>query len=297
MRPVDLALVSRAQLDRQARQLRDWLDAWDPIGVYPSPSGPSGPQDDSGPPPGEYDCMVWPLLGLLHQQATTHEVREWLLSELDEHFGLSVHGDLDHVARRLQQWWRDLERGREVLEPPLAAALVRRRLLPPEQTPWLAAHWLAAGLDTPALRELAGLSRRDPDTSDLWPVALSELHVETTVDDDRAALAWAARQVAAGCMSTRDLVSAFWPDHDDPGDLDAVVYALDEVIEQVDNQAELAAEPRSWWQRLLRRGPRPTWADDPADDVEHAVRALADGDLAEARRALGIGDPPGSDSG
>ena len=281
---------SRRALSRQARELSDWLDVWDPIGVYPQPRSERDASEfdaESGaaPPPGEYDCMVWPLLGLLRRDAATVEVVQWLHHELDDHFGLSEQGDVDQVAEELQRWWRSREQVAGVLEPELAAALLARRLLPPEELPMLAAHWLAAGLDGPALRELAGLSRRDPHVRELWAATLGELGVVPDAGGERAAVVWAARQVAGGQMSARDLVSGFWPDDDSPSELDGIVYALDEAVEMV-GQQEVADNRSHWWRRLLRGRRPPLYRHDPAEALMWAVQALADGDLAEARRVL-----------
>lgn len=47
-----------------------------------------------------------------------------------------------------------------------------------DEIPWWAAHWLADGADSPALRELAGLNARDTDlVPDLLRTVLADLTV------------------------------------------------------------------------------------------------------------------------
>ena len=60
--------------------------------------------------------------------------------------------------------------------PALVAAWFALGTLPTERVPMWAAQWLAAGLDGPSLRVLAGLSGSDPhDVRDLLPDVLGEV--------------------------------------------------------------------------------------------------------------------------
>ncbi|MEU7826310.1 hypothetical protein [Catellatospora sp. NPDC049133] len=61
------------------------------------------------------------------------------------------------------------------MSPFVAAALHANGQLPSERLPWIAADWLTAGHDGPALRELAGLSANDyREAAELLPAALAE---------------------------------------------------------------------------------------------------------------------------
>ncbi|MET7983309.1 hypothetical protein [Streptomyces sp. NPDC005281] len=82
-------------------------------------------------------------------------------------------------------------------------------VLPPEELPMLAAHALVDGHDSPALRELAGLSRRSDATEirELYVQALHELGVP--LPDEEAAgrrlLASLAFGLARGELSPKDV--------------------------------------------------------------------------------------------
>ena len=85
-RRIGLDTADPQQLRRQARLLSRWLDHWDPIGVYAvDPDG-----YERGAEPGEYDCMVWPLLRLLRAAAEPGEVASYLRHELEQHFDVQL---------------------------------------------------------------------------------------------------------------------------------------------------------------------------------------------------------------
>lgn len=89
--------LQRRALRRQAQLLSDQLDEWDPIGVYAG--------DDGGSPhPGEYDCLVWPLLRRLHDGAGVEEIAGFLDRELTDHFGHAA-GRGSAFATSLLAWW------------------------------------------------------------------------------------------------------------------------------------------------------------------------------------------------
>jgi hypothetical protein len=77
--------------------------------------------------------------------------------------------------------------------------------IPPEDMPMLAARMLADGHDTPALRQVAGLTRRDDprDIRDEFQHALAELGVWIPDRD--------AAELAAGISLARGLVSGELP--------------------------------------------------------------------------------------
>ncbi len=119
------------------------------------------------------------------------------------------------------------------------AAAARQQVgqLPPEELPMLAAEWLAAGLDTPTLRELAALSRGDRSAAGLWPDVLAELGIALPVLDPRRVLApWAARLVLDGERDAGWLVQQLLRDipFDDVDDLVSLLYGLDHCLETIE---------------------------------------------------------------
>ena len=77
------------------RQLRGLLMEWDPIGV----AGVSEAAD-------EYDCMISPLLHRLHDGVAEHEIRDWIVGEVQGHFEMQSDGDREgRLAARIKQWW------------------------------------------------------------------------------------------------------------------------------------------------------------------------------------------------
>ncbi|WSB49182.1 hypothetical protein OHA00_18480 [Streptomyces cellulosae] len=83
-------------------------------------------------------------------------------------------------------------------------------VLPPEELPMLAAHALVDGLDSPALRELAGLQRSSDETEirELYVQTLHELGVP--LPDEEAAGRWLLVSLAVGLakaeLSPKDVV-------------------------------------------------------------------------------------------
>ena len=78
-------------------ELRRRLLTWDPIGVAGVPEAED-----------EYDCMLSPLIHRLHDGATASEVRDWLVQEMEDHFGMTpVPTREAALASQLTTWWRD----------------------------------------------------------------------------------------------------------------------------------------------------------------------------------------------
>ncbi|MFU8873281.1 hypothetical protein [Micromonospora sp. SL4-19] len=72
-----------------------------------------------------------------------------------------------------------------------------------DTVPWYAAAWLVDGHDSQTLRELAGLSGRDPHAvRDLLPAALAEIGIALPTTD-LAAAADAFRHLAELCLTGR----------------------------------------------------------------------------------------------
>lgn len=74
--------------------VRHLVNQWDPIGI-----ADFAPDD-------EYDCLVAPLLGKLIAGANRAEISEFLLQQLEGHFGVDPVGrGVDSMADRLVRWW------------------------------------------------------------------------------------------------------------------------------------------------------------------------------------------------
>ncbi|GAA1994366.1 hypothetical protein [Catenulispora subtropica] len=85
--------------------------------------------------------------------------------------------------------------------PDALAARFVLGIAPTENVPWWAAQWLADGYDGPALRELAGLTGRDPhEVNDLLPAALAEMGIRMP-PSAVAAASEAFRQMAEMCLT------------------------------------------------------------------------------------------------
>jgi hypothetical protein len=80
---------------RAQRELRDLLNTWDPIGVYPSLGG----SDD------EYDCIRDTLLSHLTRGDSRVEIGDYLRTELERHFGLSRPHVPGTVIDEIFSWW------------------------------------------------------------------------------------------------------------------------------------------------------------------------------------------------
>lgn len=100
---------------------------------------------------------------------------------------------------------------RDVPPPqPVAAWLKLDVLVDPGQVPMWAAHWVADGLDTPALLDLAGLDGRDAfEVREMTARALDEMHVVVDNLDEAAGLVLTdeAERCLAGRTSERALAA------------------------------------------------------------------------------------------
>jgi len=187
---------------------------WDPIGVAGMPQAAD-----------EYDCLMGPLLRMLHEGARPSRIERWLTHELQAHFGLTpVPGREAQLASDLVDWRSrraqedDRPRGAGPSSGDLSdlrAAFVRLTVgeQPSEELPDIAAHVLVGGeVDSPSLRELAGISRTEVrESRDLFLAAMTELGVDTPRDDSYEELArfW-AREMLAGSVSPYDGSRHIW---------------------------------------------------------------------------------------
>jgi hypothetical protein len=79
------------------RELRARLMQWDPIGV----AGADEAWD-------EYDCLLSPIMHMLHEGASSRRLTRWLMAELTDHFGLrSDRKREQELAHDLVWWWAD----------------------------------------------------------------------------------------------------------------------------------------------------------------------------------------------
>ena len=90
-------MIAKSQIE----ELRVILNRWDFLGVakdYPEI------QD-------EYDCLIGPVLALLHQGAGKNPVKESLVKELQNHFGViaptekPVVAGMDETVDAIMDWW------------------------------------------------------------------------------------------------------------------------------------------------------------------------------------------------
>lgn len=78
--------------------VRAILTAWDPI------AGGLCPAD-------EYDCLVDQIVGRLHRGANEKALREFIVSEFADHFGMSVAcSDASRVSTQILAWWEQSPR-------------------------------------------------------------------------------------------------------------------------------------------------------------------------------------------
>jgi hypothetical protein len=93
------------------------------------------------------------------------------------------------------------DEARSAPAPKLVAAWLRLDVLvDPARVPLWASYWIVGGLDTPALRDLAGLNGRDPfDVRDLTAKALHQLGV--AVDDLNEAAELVLTDEAERCLA------------------------------------------------------------------------------------------------
>lgn len=89
---------NREQTRRLAKELRQRLLDWDPIGV----AGAAEAQD-------EYDCLISPLMHQLHDGATARDIGDWLIREMTDHFGMSADKKRERaLASELKRWWESV---------------------------------------------------------------------------------------------------------------------------------------------------------------------------------------------
>lgn len=80
-------------LDAAQANLRYLLNEWDPIGIAELA-------------PGEYHCLIAPLITRLMRGGGRSEIGEFLRHEIEDHFGPDPASyDTDIMSNRLITWW------------------------------------------------------------------------------------------------------------------------------------------------------------------------------------------------
>lgn len=100
-------VTEKSDQDARVRELQDelrhLLSQWDPIGVYDA---------SSDCPPGEYDCLLGPLLTRLARHDSRADLSQYLWNEVEHHFGLDPVGSgTDTFAERLIAWYAAKNQG------------------------------------------------------------------------------------------------------------------------------------------------------------------------------------------
>ena len=94
-----MAKLDKRSVLQRSRELRVLLNDWDPIGV-----GSGGPDD-------EYDCLLWPVLRMLEDNAGVDTLTSFLTVELHDHFGVdgrfAAPNDSAFRSRKWFDTWRD----------------------------------------------------------------------------------------------------------------------------------------------------------------------------------------------
>lgn len=73
-------------------EVRSLLNQWDPIGVHP----------DRGGPQDEYHCLESPLIDMVSQGQSAHQISDFLEHQLQHHFGLEPgQASIDQFVRLL----------------------------------------------------------------------------------------------------------------------------------------------------------------------------------------------------
>jgi hypothetical protein len=89
--------LSRAELRERFRELRDLINAWDPIGVLDDPDWPRD----------EYEGLVGPVLRRLEAGDTPAQLAAYLRAEARDRFGLDPDGcPPEAAAARMVAWYR-----------------------------------------------------------------------------------------------------------------------------------------------------------------------------------------------
>ena len=78
------------------KQLRKIFMEWDLLGVSGAPEAAD-----------EYDCMLSPLMHMLHDGASEAKVETWLIEEVQRHFGSRSEPQREsRLAHQIVEWWR-----------------------------------------------------------------------------------------------------------------------------------------------------------------------------------------------
>src|SRR6478752_7354146 len=190
-----VAPQNKARTRESARQLRRILVSWDPIGIAGAPEAED-----------EYDGLISPLLHQLSAGAKEADLEAWLVAQLA---GMGLIQDTTaretRLAADLLVWWRSRVAApgnrpgstnitvRWPLETLELCVLrgVAGSMVGSDQLIAAGLDALLAGADSPALRQLAGLTRsEEPDAHDLFDQTVDELGIASTLPLDPKAASW-----------------------------------------------------------------------------------------------------------
>lgn len=147
-----------------------------------------------------------------------------------------------------------------------------------EDLPMIAAHALARGIDSPALRELAGRHRNDcSDAPDLFLTVLSELGLLGSIERD-----WPTRQAAVLLRRARELAAQILTGEanraDSSGQIAWLLHQLAQTPEPYDpGLGDLASDFEiDQAARHLLAGPpyEPVWSREPTQPQASRSRTL-----------------------
>jgi hypothetical protein len=87
--------MNKARTRESQTQLHHLLMDWDPIGVFGVPEAAD-----------EYDCMISPLMHQLHDGIKERVIRRWIVSEVENHFGMRSDSRREaQLAAAVVKWW------------------------------------------------------------------------------------------------------------------------------------------------------------------------------------------------
>jgi hypothetical protein len=93
--------ITAEQLRARYGELRDLVNAWDPVGLIAD-----------GAPVDEYDCLVGPVLRRLEANDSPSAIAEYLSATFDDHFGVPLQNP-KRFAEQVVEWysrrWPDTE--------------------------------------------------------------------------------------------------------------------------------------------------------------------------------------------
>ena len=88
--------LTAKELRLRYSELRDLVNAWDPVGLIAD-----------GAPEDEYDCVVGPTLRRLESRESSQAIADFLDHEFRDHFGCEPPSDSRAFAQRALSWYAE----------------------------------------------------------------------------------------------------------------------------------------------------------------------------------------------